>query len=232
MKIRNYNNIEVDFETINAWKDAAEFPFHSSSPKDIIPLKNISVSEIIVESNNRNKEEFDHVQYTMQNLTKVLLRRKEHGYLFVSEHKKQIKNRLRSYKGIPILKATNGMQREYLLESGNTIISGMVDVNTSRSDCIFDSIGDSSTSFLMSTDNSDFLSEKNLDFITTECMEHRGRSVLNYLKLVGNYCNDDNIIFRMAGDGGVRYVALQLFYKKQNYIDIVKTLYDITKVTI
>ena len=130
----------------------------------------------------------------------------------------QLPTRIRTYKGIlpQGLKDSNYCEFELLLSEKYSVIGALSSVNekSNLEPSAFDIFTDSATSFITISANPEFIAQKTIENIVSKYMLHESRSQLNYLKLITSYCIQGDIILRIGGDGGDRYVSIQIFCLK------------------
>ena len=214
-KVYKYFNVSEDYGIINGWRDTNEFPYLRSSIDEQSFLSDIAVTEIQITSNNLDKQLFDEsFEKLKNNIASILKCVPLNSFLFCSERKLQVKNRLRSYKGI-LPKDVNGVVELENSDDGiHTLISGAAYIDVNNTDEIVSYLYNGNISFMISTEER-FNTQNNLERIFSKCMSHGSVSIINYIKLLNEYCKGEAIIYRLSGDGGVTHTSLQLFYQKQ-----------------
>jgi hypothetical protein len=135
------------------------------------------------------------------------------SYIFKSEFKKQVKNRLRTYKGIVSreIEKQDYIQVEIPIINDYTIIAALIKLNENNMDKLLESFTDNSLSCIIASDNNSFFSEESINYVVNNAMQHKGTSNINYAKLITKYCPNGNIISRIGGDGGDHEVCFQTF---------------------
>ena len=134
-------------------------------------------------------------------------------YIFKSEFKSRLPNRIRTYKGIlpKEIEVSTYYQEECNLSNKNSIIAGVVNLNENNISTCNELFYDSDTSFIIISRRS-ILSRDFVNDVVQNKMIHKNNSFLNYTKVLSDYCSKGDIIIRMGGDGGDRYIALQIFF--------------------
>jgi len=76
------------------------------------------------------------------------------------------------------------------------------------------------------------VNENNLIDVVKKCMTHRGTSVVNFIALLDFFNDPHKVLYRMSGDGGNRYVSLQVFFNKIGITSLPSILNDYLKETV
>jgi hypothetical protein len=225
MKITNkqevilYESIIDSFELINAWKSVELLPIPDGSKEDIDNLKKLMAIEVVFNGTMGDKSKIDPLFETVNLWVNGILQKLNmQAYLFTSDFKAQLPTRIRTYKGIlpQSLKDSNYCEFELLPPEKYSVIGTLISLNEKNNlePSAFDIFTDSATSFITISANPEFLTPKTIENILSKYMIHKSRSQLNYLKLITRYCLQGDIILRIGGDGGDRYVSIQIFCLK------------------
>jgi hypothetical protein len=227
--VNQYNNIESEHEIINGWKAEDEFPYNKVSGNHREYLQTISVMEIIFSREYDYRITLDSLfQEYEKFVDKIITLMTFKTYVVISDFKAEKINRLRSYKGIlPKGIKEYGVQKEITISDGLSIIIGFVEVNQTNFKKTLKCFTEGEAIFMINTP-SNMVNDKSLEHIVRKCMNHNGRSVINFISLIYFFNDADDIVFRMGGDGGDRYVSLQIFCCK-NKVDFIRQIITETK---
>jgi hypothetical protein len=208
-----YDKIIENYGLLNAWKDENSFPIKNASDLDLQSLNKLNAIEFVFPGTKGDSSIFDELFIKFNHFLKLLLASNSiPAYIFKSEFKSQLPNRIRTYKGIfPKINQAEYCQYECSLQNGNSIIAGLIRLNENNISIYKELFYDSDTSFIIISRKL-ILSKGFINNIVQNSMVHKNTSYLNYLRVLNDYCTTGDIIIRMGGDGGDRYISLQLFF--------------------
>lgn len=217
MKEIIYNNLKQDYLKYNCWKTNESFPIDNIEEKilDQFYIREYIFSGI---NSNRTQENFDFQLNVFKNgVFKILKENQTKNYLFKIEHKPQIINRLRSFKGLLNKKEVPSFiyqEKEIIIDKKESIIAIVIELNNEFIN-INDYIPfDSSNSFIISSDrnylNDEFIIE------VTSLFDIKNYIEINYWKLICKFCFRKDNIYRIGGDSGEEYWSLQEFGLKSD----------------
>ncbi len=214
-----YHSIIDNYDILNAWGNKESFPLSNASASELELLKTVNAVEFTFKGTGGNNLLFDKLFEEFEGfLTHTIFSSKKQAYLFKSEFKSQLSNKVRTYKGVlpRKIESSHCFQEEWGLPDGRTVIVGLVKLNESNISNSIELFYDASTSFIIFS-NDDLFSSNFLKDIVEQKMIHGNTSFLNYLKLIIDNCAiEKNTIMRMGGDGGDRYISLHCFYSSTN----------------
>lgn len=207
-----YNNLKKDYLKYNCWKTEQSFPIENIEENI---LNEFCVQEYIYSGvfSNRTKENYNkQLSAFKKGVLDILNNEKRNVYLFKIEHKPQIINRIRSYKGLIDKKKVPSSiykEKELIINENESIIAAVVKLDD-NSIKIEDYIPfDSTNGFLISTNNN-YLND-NFILDVTNLFDINNYIDINYWNLVITYCSKGDSIFRIGGDSGDEYWSLQKF---------------------
>lgn len=216
-EINVYESIIDSHKIINAWRNEEVFPIDKMIATERIDLEKMMVTEIIFEGTRGCSEEFNVLfSNVIRYLHKFLLAIGFSVYVFEAEFKSQNRDRIRTYKGImpKNLNKEDYIQSEIILSSGYSIFGAVIRLNEDNYMNILDLFTGSTNSFVISSNDGEFFQLNTIDNLVKNYMKHNSTSDLNFLKLAMYYCLKDDILIRIGGDGGDRYVSIQIFSLK------------------
>jgi hypothetical protein len=216
-EINVYEKIIDSHKIINAWKSEEVFPVDKMIAIERLDLEKIMVTEIIFEGTSGRSEEFDVLfSNVIRYLHNLLFAIGFPVYVFEAEFKSQNRNRIRTYKGIvpKNLNKEDFIQSEITLSSGYSIFGAVIRLNEDNYMNILDLFTGSANSFVIGSNEDGFFQLNTIDNLVKNYMEHNSTSEFNFLKLAMHYCLKDDILIRIGGDGGDRYVSIQIFSLK------------------
>jgi hypothetical protein len=210
----NVYDISKDYLLVNSWNAEDSFPYIKSSKEIKKIIDSYCVIEIVFEGTQGETELFENLFLNYYSfLNKLILESGIPSYEFISEFKLQKINRLRSYKGIipkNILKE-DYIQSEILFNNGLSLIAALMKIDKLN---LYDRLKlftDNTTSFILSSTHKNIYTKEALMAITKDCMRHDGRTSLNYINLLQKFYDTNPLVYRIGGDGGDRYISLQIF---------------------
>ncbi len=106
------------------------------------------------------------------------------------------------------------IQSEIMLPSGYSIFGAVIQLKGDNYMQILDLFTDSANSFVIISNDGEFFQLNTIENLLKNYMMHKSTSELNFLKLAIDYCLKDDILVRIGGDGGDRYVSIQVFSLK------------------
>ena len=215
-----YRNLLDEKPEYNAWKSDDSFSFFKSNQNTIDALSELCAIEIEMKRYHDTPKGFDDLYSLLNKTIKELLSKVSlPAYMFISEYIVGTNNRIRSYKGI-IQKKHKGKFENIELEvdwheGPYTIIVGMIKLEGSDIDELLDKyfIGDS-TCFIIQSHSDHYFTK---DFLMTFPIKYMSSSQvidINYANLIIEELKDNNLIYRIGGDGGVSNTSLQIFMRK------------------
>jgi hypothetical protein len=214
-----YENIIRHYDELNAWKDQNTFPIKNASEFNTQALDNINALEFSFSGSHGDSYISQKLFEQFDRFLKLLISKiNMPAYLFKVEHKAQIPNRIRTHKGIlpKTIKDSDSYQNEFFLTTGNSIFGSFIKLNEENFSECKEVFYDSETSFIFFSNKKSILSRDFTNDIIQNKMVHGTTSHLNYLRLITDYCADDDMIIRMGGDGGDRYISVQMFFNKKS----------------
>lgn len=216
-QINIYSNLLNQKTKLHDWNSEESFDVRDLNSRESTIIQQLEAIEVCFSGVGTNRFLFDSLFKTFEAFVKqFVLFPKIQSYIFKSEFKKQIKNRVRSYKGI-ISKEINNedyIQFEIPIKDGYTIFAALIKLNEKNIGKTIEYLFDSSISCIIAQDDKCFYSEDTIRFIVCNVMNHKGTSNINYAKLIAKFCVQGAIISRVNGDGGDREVSFQSFCKK------------------
>jgi len=213
-EVHVYESIVDSHKIINGWKSEEIFPVNSLTPSELHDLETIMVTEIVFEGTRGRSEKFDGLfNNVILYLHEVLSTIGFPAYVFEAEFKSQKRNRIRTYKGIvpKNINKEDYIQNEIILPSGYSIFGAVIQLKGNNYMQILDLFTDSANSFVIISNDGAFFQLNTIEDLLKNYMMHKSTSELNFLKLAMYYCLKDDILIRIGGDGGDRYVSIQVF---------------------
>lgn len=215
VRIEEYPNIVESHRVINGWTDPALLPIEKLDDDSKRLLLGYSCIEVCFdrETSQGIPELFDELYRFYRS---VLERLSLNTLLFTADFKPKLRGKVRSYKGIvpKSLKSVPFVQYERDLDQKCSVFGALLQFNSPSdfSHDAFEIFTDSATSFILVTTKDYPLSNEIVNDMIDTFMTHGARSVVNYVKVILALCTDQNLIFRIGGDGGVGYVSIQVFF--------------------
>ncbi|MDP4218518.1 MAG: hypothetical protein Q8927_20145, partial [Bacteroidota bacterium] len=214
-----YHDLINDRVKINAWQAPEMYPIDLCTERELEGLKKHMAIEFCMQGTNSDRSIFDalfqdfykKVQVTIEGIGKP-------AYLFTCSFKPDIRSPLRTYKGLlPKDLKNKGFQLELDCDEKYSVFGGLVKIEKENFANIRegDFFVDSQTSFILLSLRQSIFSKSTVEDILSNCMIHASRSYINYLKLINSYCAEGDVIRRMAGDGGDRYISFQIFFRRE-----------------
>lgn len=220
MEIKIFNDI-FDQDLGIYWKGNEYYPSESLNDLDKKKLKNMACIELSIYRDISFNNSFDVLFAKYDAIIKTII--PLNSFIVKTEHKKQIKNRIRSYKGIfprKKVKENDFREIEVSIEGEYTLLLGIAKLNEG----IMDLFEDRATSFIISSPKTDLVKSDFIQKIADVCMYHAGTSRINYLNLLSKLLNDDDIIYRISGDGGEELIALQIISNSKNKESLIEKI--------
>lgn len=224
-RITIYENIINDFNKINAWTIYECLPIKELKSEQ--EVKDICVIEVTFDGTHGNVSLFNEIAIEFNTfIEKYLFINDTEQYLFTVSEKEK-KNRIRSYKGIfsKKIEKKDYIQEEFELENNYSIIVGLAKVSKNNYKSISHLLFDRTSSFLLLSEDK-FLSKFRIQELKENIIDSKLFTV-NYLKLCINYCLNNNIIIREAGDGGDEEFSWQFFINKNYKSKVLHNIYNI-----
>lgn len=227
MEIREINNI-CDSELLGLfWKGNEYFPPDNIDDNLRKTIEQLCCIEVVFSKDKiPNNSSLDLFDFYGQFLNEYFRNIKDEYFLVKTEHKKQIPNKVRSYKGLIPKEYRNEsyLIDEVHLDGNYTIILSSINPKGEHLKELLDFFVDRNTCCILSkySDRKDFLKT-----FSEKYMVHDSISRIRYKDLVIDYCMDGEIIYRIGGDGGQENVTLQIFClkkHKQKILDEIKPL--------
>jgi len=227
--IKIYSDIINEHEDINAWTEEDCFPVGQIKDEEKGKLREFNVIETSFPGTQGNRSDNDKLfsRFSLF-LHKYVLSTDEPTYVFKAEHKEMQKSKIRSYKGIlpKNLSESDYVQVEFDLPNNYSVITAILRITPENIHVLSGLIFDSTNSFIISSERN-VLSKKFLSNIFEKHMRRKGTTVINYLSLCLQYCNNIGSVCRIGGDGGDQEIALQVFSTKQQKERIVNRIKQI-----
>jgi hypothetical protein len=210
-----YHDLVDDRVKINAWRSPEMYPLESCTEHEIKELKKYITIEFCMQGTSGDRSKFDTLfQDFYEKLQDAIGKIRKPGYLFTSSFKPDIRSPLRTYKGLLPKELKNvGFQLELNCDEKYSVFGGLIKIENESFATIReeDFFVDSQTSFILLSSRRQIFSSGTVEDILSNCMIHASRSYINYLKLITSYCAEGDIVVRMGGDGGDRYISFQIF---------------------
>jgi hypothetical protein len=213
VQIISYPDLLDSSAGFNGWKSDDLFKLEDVPEKNLATLRNCCAIEFVFERAIPTSNTADSLFTACDEFTRdILMALGTASYLFKVEWKKQLINKLRSYKGLFYQKPyqTKVTQVEVVLDKGYSLFIGCMKVTEDLYENIHDLFYDSSTTCIIASERVIF-NEQSLRFFVENFISDDEVAHINYAMLVSHYCVNGDLIFRIGGDGGDRYVSLQLF---------------------
>lgn len=149
-------------------------------------------------------------------LEELIFSNKFHNsYHVCIEYSAEIASRIRSFKGIFANKAfirDNFLEVEVPFEK-KTILGGIIFLTENNYSQNIDKIWNSNSSFIINSSRN-YLSQDFLAGIIENYRLRHIRTVLDYPKIISNFCNEGDLIFKIGGYASDESLALDVFQKK------------------
>jgi|JI8StandDraft_2_1071088.scaffolds.fasta_scaffold106751_3 hypothetical protein len=222
-----YNDVLENIFPINAWSYPEEFNIQILDNAMLEKLRTISCIEITFHSTNNDSFNIDLNFDNQQRVKNYLLSEVGFNWFqFCFEHSMDVKNRVRSYKGL--LKSGDKKDSEiieYEISKTNdySFIIGLIEMkrNSKKETGLEDG---KYQGFYLHTLDSLKEVEKILFEIESKYLLHRTTTIILYSMVLCKVLEKKNILMRYAGNG-CEQISLQLFTEKNN----INWLHDITK---
>lgn len=212
-----YPNILDSNSGIHGWKPKELFDISKITEKERETLSSIVALEQIFKGVGDKRELFDSLFKWFDSFLNIFLFSSDTtAYLLHIEHKKQIKNRVRSHKGIlpKEIDKKDYIQIEVPVINDYTIIVALIKLTKENIDICLPLFSGSQTSCIIISSREEFFMELFLKSIAIEMITCEGINFINYTKLITECCSKGDIICRMGGDGGNTEISLQIFCQK------------------
>jgi hypothetical protein len=223
--IKIYDDIIDEHQNINAWTDEDCFPIGQIKAEEKVTLSKISVIEVVFPGTHGIRSRSDELfkrfdSFLHQYISSIDVP----VYLFKAEGMIKQKNRIRSYKGIlpKGLNENDYIQIEFDLPDNYSTITSIIRIKPENIE-ILDLMFAHENSFAISSEENVF-SKEFLSDIFEKHMKLRGTTVINYLSLCLQYCNNINSLYKIGGDGGDQEITFQIFSPKQQKVEIVNKI--------
>ncbi len=203
------------------WRGNEYYPSNSLNDLDTKKLKNMACIEIRFYRDKSLNNSFDVLFAKYYDFINTII--PLNSFIVKTEHKKKIKNRIRSYKGIfprKKVKENDFREIEVPIEGEYTLLFGIAKLNEG----IMELFGDRTTSFIISSPKTDFVKSDFIQKFADVCMSHTETSRINYLNLLSKLLNDDDIIYKLSGDGGEELIALQIISNSKNKESLIEKI--------
>ncbi len=227
MEIREINEIFNSGTLGLFWKGNDYYPEDKIDDKAKQVLKQLCCIEVVfsrgMQINDSSKNLFD---FYNQFLYDYFSNKQDEFLLIKSEHKKQIKNRIRSYKGIIPKEYRNEsyVKEEISFDDDYTIILSLINPLGEHLKELLYFFTDRNTCCIL-TMNSLKVRGRESEILSTfseKYMVHESISRIRYRDLIIDYCQQGDIIYRIGGDGGQNEVSLQIFCLKNLKQKVIK----------
>lgn len=211
---KTYTDLIKDNEDVNAWTSEDCFPVQNLNPLQKDLLANVNVIEVIFPGTQGDRNLSEIRFETFENfVSKYVLNNQSHPYFIKIEHTLSKRNRIRSYKGI-IPKGVD--EKDYIeleldMIDDYSLITAIMSIKESNVSRIFDSFYDSTNCFILLTSKNVLSTDFLKDFYKKHVLVNKTTS-LNYVSLAIDFCRNDAIVIRAAGDGGDNEINLQIFF--------------------
>lgn len=222
-----YKDLLLSTSKIHNWNSVDSFPLGIVDTDTRIKMNNIIAVEHSFKGVLNDRRLFDKLFQTVYaRIIQYFERLGIASFVFKSEHKSQIRNRIRSHKGLvdkSILEGA-GIQAEVNITDDYTLFGALLKLTPANANTLLDLFMDNDTSFIISTRRKDIVNDEFIKFVVMNFMNHKGNSSMNYLKLVSSLCVNGDLIHRMGGDGGDKEVDFQIFTLGNNEDLVVSSL--------
>lgn len=210
IEVETIHDLRASYLRWNAWMPAFTFPLEnlSGSISSKISLINISCqSTALGEGENLWRKAIDFsFAYLQKRVCKVI---------YIGENSRSASNRVRTYKGVLGKRGGRYLQKEWITETGDTIIGALVDLSEIDKDGFEELCFKCPLSFVVSSDSCQLFEPDLLRFILSEGVGFSGSyAFLSFENLVARFVQDDSTLMRFGGDRGDQEVSVQVFVER------------------
>jgi hypothetical protein len=216
-RINIYEDLLNKRSDIHAWKSSESYSIELLTNEEIENMTKFNAVEVCFMGVGDERNLYDSLYRAFDDfIIKYVLSLDVQFYLFISEFKPQLKNKIRTYKGIvpKEIDRTDFIQLEIPIVEEYTLLSSIIKLHNGNIKNLVELFYDSSRSFIITSKQRDFFTEQTLSSIVLNNMLHKGTSVINYLKIISKYCDLGDIIYRVGGDGGNKEIDFQVFCER------------------
>lgn len=214
--IITYSDVLSSNSKLHAWK--IDEMFHKDI--SILQLENqydlIAVEQTFI-GIGAERNRFDEL-FSFYNLfvERFISNINEDVFLLHVDAKPQLKNRIRSYKGLlsKEFSKQDYIEIESKVNESETCIGAIVKVNNQNINFCLNIFSDSKTACFFATNKSSVFSNHFLETLIKNYVSHNRINVINYFKLASYFCKQNGIVCRIGGDGGDLEVSFQVFCDK------------------
>lgn len=215
MKVIKYDDLLKDYNSFNALKSYESFPL----PIEGNLINKYELIEYSFEglmSNRTDKHLFTNLVTDFKDeALQIMLNDPKEKVLFAIEHAPSPTSRIKSHKGLidkGELNDEDFIQKEIILPNGKSRIAFVARVTHQNFAYLTKFFFDYSSCFIISSFESHFTP----DFIdsVTSLFKIDGWAHINYLRVVEEFCSQNDFIYRIGADDGETCWSLQVFKTK------------------
>ncbi|MBB5395107.1 hypothetical protein [Mucilaginibacter sp. AK015] len=207
MKVKRFEKILESFDEINSWSIGVKNTY-----TDLHHIDKAQIVEFILQGTHGDADKVDEIFRRLENVFKQVLHFfDKSNYIFKVDYKSKPVSLIRSYKGL-FNHFPDSQYKEYelLTENGNSIIAGISRLTNDNFGLLYNFLYDNSCCFAIST-SENILNVSFVIDMLTRFVQKDGYNRINYLKLYNERVLNNDIVYRIAGDGGDQEIILQVF---------------------